>query len=192
MTARERRWRFWSPDEASIGAVPFHEAKCAAVANRSMSPMSPTIRTALDGPISLSSPSELPAAATSWHSCLFAALILASMVGVRRSARWPAGGGLGRRCPPASARCAAGSWLGQLEQLLADAVDNVGAGAAQFVATAHQQPQREVRASLAACSGQADRERRSEPRDEPVCGTAAGRAHGDREAETGMGWRICR
>src|ERR1044072_5538215 len=29
--ARDSRWRIWSPEEASIGAVPFQEAKCARV-----------------------------------------------------------------------------------------------------------------------------------------------------------------
>ena len=29
LPARESRWRTWSPEEASIGAVPFQEAKCA-------------------------------------------------------------------------------------------------------------------------------------------------------------------
>jgi hypothetical protein len=26
LPARDRRWRFWSPEDASIGTVPFHEA----------------------------------------------------------------------------------------------------------------------------------------------------------------------
>ncbi|NYF55643.1 hypothetical protein HDA35_001474 [Micromonospora purpureochromogenes] len=34
--ALESRCRFWSPDEASIGAVPFHEAKWARLVNRAM------------------------------------------------------------------------------------------------------------------------------------------------------------
>jgi AcrR family transcriptional regulator len=32
--ARDRRWRTWSPEEASIGAVPFQDAKCALEGNR--------------------------------------------------------------------------------------------------------------------------------------------------------------
>ena len=55
LPARDRRWRFWSPEDASIGAVPFQEAKCPAVRNRLMSPMSPSSRAAPDGPIPLRS-----------------------------------------------------------------------------------------------------------------------------------------
>jgi len=62
LPARERRCRRWSPEDASIGAVPFQEAKCAAVANRRMSPMSPSSRAAPEGPIPFSAPSELPVA----------------------------------------------------------------------------------------------------------------------------------
>src|SRR5688572_1954581 len=69
LPSRDRRWRRWSPEDASIGAVPFHEAKCDAVRNRPMFEMSPMSRAAPDGPIPLSSVSELPAAATSWRSC---------------------------------------------------------------------------------------------------------------------------
>jgi len=32
--AREGRWRSWFPDEASIGAVPFHEANWSRSAKR--------------------------------------------------------------------------------------------------------------------------------------------------------------
>ena len=42
--ARESRCRFWSLEEASNGAVPFQEAKWARLANRVMSPMSPSSR----------------------------------------------------------------------------------------------------------------------------------------------------
>lgn len=49
LPARHSRWRFWSPEDASIGAVPFQDAKCAAVQNRLMSPMSPMSRAALTG-----------------------------------------------------------------------------------------------------------------------------------------------
>jgi hypothetical protein len=44
--ARERRCRTWSPDEASIGAVPFQNAKWALVGNRVMSPTSTSSRAA--------------------------------------------------------------------------------------------------------------------------------------------------
>ena len=79
LPARDRRWRFWSPEDASMGAVPFHEAKWAALRNRSMSPMSPSRRAAPDGPIPLRSLSELPIVATRWRRCLSAARIFASM-----------------------------------------------------------------------------------------------------------------
>ena len=36
LPARDSRWRTCSPEDASIGAVPFHEAKCALVGNRVM------------------------------------------------------------------------------------------------------------------------------------------------------------
>ena len=42
-----------SPEEASIGAVPFQEAKCAWVGNRAMSPTSPSSRAAPEGPMPL-------------------------------------------------------------------------------------------------------------------------------------------
>ena len=48
--ARESRWRFCSPEEASIGAVPFQEAKCQRVGNRDTCPMSPSSRAAPEGP----------------------------------------------------------------------------------------------------------------------------------------------
>ena len=37
--ARDRRWRCWSPEEASRGAVPFQEAKCPRLVKRRMSPI---------------------------------------------------------------------------------------------------------------------------------------------------------
>jgi hypothetical protein len=49
--ARESRWRLLSPEDASIGAVPFQEAKWARLANRRMSPTSPSSRAAPDGPM---------------------------------------------------------------------------------------------------------------------------------------------
>jgi hypothetical protein len=76
-----RRWRRWSPEDASIGAVPCQEAKCAAVRNRSIVAMSPMSRAAPDGPIPLRSVSELRLALTSCRSCLSAARIFASMTG---------------------------------------------------------------------------------------------------------------
>jgi hypothetical protein len=54
LPVRDRRWRFWSPEDASIGAVPFQQAKWALLRNRLMSPMSPSRRAAPDGPIPLS------------------------------------------------------------------------------------------------------------------------------------------
>jgi hypothetical protein len=45
LPARESRWRFCSPEEASMGAVPFQEAKWARLVNRPMSPSS-RVRTA--------------------------------------------------------------------------------------------------------------------------------------------------
>ena len=68
--ARDRRWRCWSPEDASIGAVPFQEAKCAWWRNRPMSPMSPSSRAAPDGPMPLSSCRLLPVAATASVSAL--------------------------------------------------------------------------------------------------------------------------
>ena len=155
LPARERRWRFWSPEEASIGAVPFHEAKCPAVRNRLMSPMSPNSRAAPDGPIPLSSRSELPVAATSWRSCLSAARILASMTvssSMSSRASWwrvcADDADRLRRGPQKVAGLAAGQELlgsagDQLEQQHVDAADDLGAGPAQFVAAVDQQPQRD-------------------------------------------------
>src|SRR6266508_3568463 len=44
LPARDSRWRCWSPEEASSGAVPFHDAKWLRLAKRVMSPMSPSRR----------------------------------------------------------------------------------------------------------------------------------------------------
>ena len=49
--AWDRRWRIWSPEEASIGAVPFQEAKWARSGNRVMSATSTSSWAAPDGPI---------------------------------------------------------------------------------------------------------------------------------------------
>ena len=120
-----------------------------------MSPMSPSRRAAPDGPIPLSSRSELPVAATSWRSCLSAARILASMTvssSMSSRASWwrvwatmPTGC---RRGAQQVAGLAAGEELlrsagDQLEQQLVDAADDLGAGPAQLVAAVHQQPQRD-------------------------------------------------
>ncbi len=59
---RDSRWRFCSPEEASMGAVPFQDAKCPRVGNRDTSPMSPSSRAAPEGPIPCSSSSVLPVA----------------------------------------------------------------------------------------------------------------------------------
>jgi hypothetical protein len=40
LPARDSRCLTWSPEEASMGAVPFQEAKCARLGNRVMSPTS--------------------------------------------------------------------------------------------------------------------------------------------------------
>ena len=73
--ALDSRWRCWSPEEAPVGAVPFQEAKWPRSAKRAMSPMSPSSRAALDGPMPLRSCRLLPVPATSSVSCAFAALI---------------------------------------------------------------------------------------------------------------------
>ena len=62
LPARESRWRCWSPEEASIGAVPFQDAKWPRVAKRAMSPMSPSSRAAPEGPIPCSCSRLLPVA----------------------------------------------------------------------------------------------------------------------------------
>src|SRR5437870_4829243 len=51
LPARERRWRTWSPEEASMGAVPFQDAKWALVGKRVMSATSTSSRAAPDGPM---------------------------------------------------------------------------------------------------------------------------------------------
>jgi hypothetical protein len=53
LPARDSRcltWgRIWSPEEASMGAVPFQDAKCALFGNRVMSPTSTSSRAAPEG-----------------------------------------------------------------------------------------------------------------------------------------------
>ena len=51
LPARDSRCRFWSPLEASRGAVPFQDANLPLSANRAMSPTSPRSRAALEGPM---------------------------------------------------------------------------------------------------------------------------------------------
>ena len=49
--SRDSRCRTWSPEEASIGAVPFQEAKWSRSGNRVMSPTSTSSRAAPEGPM---------------------------------------------------------------------------------------------------------------------------------------------
>src|ERR1022692_4739313 len=65
LPARESRWRFWSPLEASSGAVPFQDANLPLSANRAMSPTSPRSRAAPEGPMPCTVSSVLPVAVTS-------------------------------------------------------------------------------------------------------------------------------
>ncbi len=51
ISARDSRWRRWSPKDASSGAVPFQEAKWPRLAKRLMLPTSPSGRAAPDGPM---------------------------------------------------------------------------------------------------------------------------------------------
>ena len=80
LPARGSRWRCWSPEDASRGAVPFQEAKWPRLANRAMSPMSPSSRAAPDGPIPLICNRLLPGGGvgTSSVSCRLAVLIFFS------------------------------------------------------------------------------------------------------------------
>ena len=77
--ARDRRWRCWSPEDASRGAVPFQEAKWPRLEKRRMSPMSPIRRAAPDGPMPLRSCRLLPLAVTRSVSSFFAVLIFLSI-----------------------------------------------------------------------------------------------------------------
>jgi hypothetical protein len=72
--ARDSRCRIWSPEDASMGAVPFQEAKCALLGNRVMSPTSTSRRAAPEGPMPCRSISVVPVEATSSLSCLSASL----------------------------------------------------------------------------------------------------------------------
>src|ERR1035437_4193090 len=62
LPARESRWRTWSPLEASRGAVPFQDANLPLSANRAMSPTSPRIRAAPEGPMPCTCSRLLPVA----------------------------------------------------------------------------------------------------------------------------------
>ncbi len=73
--ARESRWRTWSPEEASIGAVPFQEAKCALVGNRVMPATSTSSRAAPEGPIPCRLGSVVAVALSSSFSSLLAAFL---------------------------------------------------------------------------------------------------------------------
>jgi hypothetical protein len=72
--ARDNRCRTCSPEEASIGAVPFQDAKCARLGNRVVSPTSTSSRAAPEGPMPCRSISLVPVAATSCLSSLSASL----------------------------------------------------------------------------------------------------------------------
>ena len=62
LPARDSRWRTWSPQEASVGAVPFGEAKWALLGNLVTSPASTSSRAAPDGPIACRSVKVVPVA----------------------------------------------------------------------------------------------------------------------------------
>lgn len=73
--ARESRCRTCSPDEASMGAVPFQEAKWALSGKRVMSPTSTSSLAAPEGPMPCSWVSVLPVAASSSCSSLSAVFL---------------------------------------------------------------------------------------------------------------------
>ncbi len=77
LPARESRWRTWSPEDASRGAVPFHDAKWPLLGKRVISPTSISSRAAPDGPIPFSVSSEVPVASMSSRSSLSAAFLRA-------------------------------------------------------------------------------------------------------------------
>src|SRR5665647_3086008 len=78
--ARERRWRFCSPDEASRGAVPVQDANRLRSANLAMSPTSARVRAATTGPTPCRSISRDPRALTRTLSSAVAFFIFASTV----------------------------------------------------------------------------------------------------------------
>jgi hypothetical protein len=79
LPARESRWRIWSPDDASSGAVPFHGAKWPLVGKRVMSPTSISRRAAPDGPMPFNVSSEVPVVSMSSRSSLSAVFFRASV-----------------------------------------------------------------------------------------------------------------
>ena len=76
--ARESRWRLFSPDEASRGAVPVQDANRLRSANRVTSPTSARIRAATTGPIPWMSIRRESRASTMALSSAVAFLILVS------------------------------------------------------------------------------------------------------------------
>ena len=75
MPARESRWRTWSPEDASIGAVPFQDAKCALEGKRATSRASISSRAAPDGPIPFKLVKVVPVAWSSSRSWVSAAFV---------------------------------------------------------------------------------------------------------------------
>jgi hypothetical protein len=73
--ARDRRWRTWSPEEASIGAVPFHEAKWALSGNLVTSFTSASSPATPEGPIPCRLVKVVAMAASSPFSSLLASLL---------------------------------------------------------------------------------------------------------------------
>ena len=58
------RCRFFSPEDASIGAVPLCRAKCPELGKRRMSPVRPMMIAAINGPIPNTSVTVVPDAVT--------------------------------------------------------------------------------------------------------------------------------
>ena len=75
LPARDSRWRTWSPEEASMGAVPFQDAKWALVGNLVTSPASTSSRAAPEGPIPCREVSVVVVALSSSFSSLLAAFL---------------------------------------------------------------------------------------------------------------------
>ena len=152
--ARESRWRFWSPEEASRGAVPFQEAKWARLANRAMSPMSPSRRAAPDGPMPCQVHQPAAGAVDQVGEFLFRDLDLLvddDEFGDQLGGQ-PAAGLADHVARADGAQQGAGLLGGQellrpaghqLQQQVVQPVDHVGAGAAELVTAVDQQPQRD-------------------------------------------------
>ena len=149
--ARDSRWRTWSPEDASIGAVPFQEAKCPRLGNRAMSPASTRSRAAPDGPIPSRAVSVVPAAFSAAVSSLSAAFLrwwirsrsLTSSAATRRRA-CPAGSR--GRTGPAALGLGRGQGLlrparDQLQQQPVQLADHPGVVLAQGPAPVRQDPQ---------------------------------------------------